>query len=228
MESGTRIGEPARRQHGRSFKASLVEQSSQPDASVAVIARNNGINANLLFKWRRAHGRKTTATSLSTAAAAAPTVLLPVHVEPVTRVGARSALEPTGRTHRQGVPEVGIEPSRHPDRSRIWAGVPDVRAAMGHTPRSSSMVENLNSRLQDAQAVADGATPCSLARIARLRAPRAGLTSAPKGCAARPFSTADPRGSLALVGVTRKQPLLNHAHDLASHGLEQPRSNRHF
>jgi len=148
MESGTRIGEPARRQHGRSFKASLVEQSSQPGASVAVIARNNGINANLLFKWRPAHGRKTTATSLSTAAAAAPTVLLPVHVEPVTRVGARSALEPTGRTHRQGVPEVGIEPSRHPDRSRIWAGVPDVRAAMGRTPRSSSMVENLNSRLR--------------------------------------------------------------------------------
>lgn len=95
MESGTRIGEPARRQHDRSFKASLVEQSLQPGASVAVIARNNGINANLLFKWRRDHGRKTTATSLSTAAAAAPTVLLPVHVEPVTRVGARSALEPT-------------------------------------------------------------------------------------------------------------------------------------
>lgn len=93
MESGTRIGEPARRQHDRSFKASLVEQSLQPGASVAVIARNNGINANLLFKWRRDHRRKTIATSLSTAAA--QSVLLPVHVEPVTRVGTRSALEPT-------------------------------------------------------------------------------------------------------------------------------------
>ena len=93
MESGTRIGEPARRQHDRSFKASLVEQSLQPGASVAVIARHNGINANLLFKWRRDHRRKTIATSLSTAAA--QSVLLPVHVEPVTRVGTRSALEPT-------------------------------------------------------------------------------------------------------------------------------------
>src|SRR5438128_4967347 len=70
----------------------------------------------------------------------------------------------------------------------------------------------------------NGATPCALARIARLRAPRAGLTSAPKSCAARPFSirpchtqTADPRGSLALVGVTRKQPLLNHAARSAWH-----------
>ena len=93
MESGTRIGEPARRQHDRSFKASLVEQSLQPGASVAVIARHNGINANLLFKWRRDHGRKAIAASMSTAAT--QTVLLPDHVEPVTRVGTRSALEPT-------------------------------------------------------------------------------------------------------------------------------------
>jgi transposase len=99
MESGTRIGEPARRQHDRSFKANLVEQSLQPGASVAVIARHNGINANLLFKWRRDHRRKTIAASMPTAgagaAAPAPTVLLPVHVEPVSRVGARSTLEPT-------------------------------------------------------------------------------------------------------------------------------------
>ena len=95
MKSGTRIGEPARRQHDRSFKASLVEQSLQPGASVAVIARHNGINANLLFKWRRDHSRKMIAVSLPTAGAAAATVLLPVHVEPVTRVAARPALEPT-------------------------------------------------------------------------------------------------------------------------------------
>ena len=95
MESGTRMGEPARRQHDRLFKASLVEQSLQPGASVAVIARNSGINANLLFKWRRDHGRKTIATSMPKAPAPAPTVLLPVHVEPVTSVGVRSTLEPT-------------------------------------------------------------------------------------------------------------------------------------
>lgn len=94
MESETRIGEPARRQHDRSFKAGLVEQSLQPGASVAVIARNNGINANLLFKWRRDHKRKTTATPMPTAPGPAATVLLPVHVEPVTKVGASSALQP--------------------------------------------------------------------------------------------------------------------------------------
>ncbi|EAR6709741.1 transposase [Salmonella enterica] len=34
------------------FKISLVEQSLQPGACVAQIARENGINDNLLFNWR--------------------------------------------------------------------------------------------------------------------------------------------------------------------------------
>ena len=93
MESGTRLGEPARRHHDRAFKAGLVEQSLQPGASVAVIARRNGVNANLLFKWRRDHRRKTIAASMPTVAA--PTVLLPVQIEPETRVGTSSALERT-------------------------------------------------------------------------------------------------------------------------------------
>ena len=85
MQSGTRIGEAARRQHDRSFKAGLVEQSLQPGASVAVIARTNGINANLLFKWRRDHKRERIAASMPTPLT--PTVLLPVHVESATMVG---------------------------------------------------------------------------------------------------------------------------------------------
>ncbi len=34
------------------FKIALVEQSLQPGACVAQIARENGINDNLLFNWR--------------------------------------------------------------------------------------------------------------------------------------------------------------------------------
>ncbi|MDO2558026.1 transposase, partial [Escherichia coli] len=33
------------------FKIALVEQSLQPGACVAQIARENGINDNLLFNW---------------------------------------------------------------------------------------------------------------------------------------------------------------------------------
>ncbi|WP_301233178.1 IS66-like element accessory protein TnpA [Pandoraea cepalis] len=35
------------------FKRRLVEQSYEPGASAARVARANDINANLLFKWRR-------------------------------------------------------------------------------------------------------------------------------------------------------------------------------
>ena len=38
-------------------KRSLVIESQQPGASVAEIARRNGVNANLLFVWRRLHER---------------------------------------------------------------------------------------------------------------------------------------------------------------------------
>lgn len=40
-------------QYDPAFKHSLVEQTLVPGASVARIAREHGINANQLFKWRR-------------------------------------------------------------------------------------------------------------------------------------------------------------------------------
>ena len=85
MKSGTGVSEPTRRHHDRSFKAGLVQQSLQPGASVAAIALQNGVNANLLFKWRRDHLRATGSTSTERA------VLLPVHVMPATEVAATAA-----------------------------------------------------------------------------------------------------------------------------------------
>ena len=53
MKTVTGIAGAPRRQHERSFKAELVKQCLVPGASVAAIALAGGINANLLFKWRR-------------------------------------------------------------------------------------------------------------------------------------------------------------------------------
>lgn len=44
---------PRRPNFPRDFKIALVEQSMQPDVSVAQLARENNINDNLLFNWRR-------------------------------------------------------------------------------------------------------------------------------------------------------------------------------
>jgi transposase len=72
------IGTP-RRQHDRAFKAELVEECLVPGASVAAIALAGGINANLLFKWRRDH---LLSKQLSSAASSASALLIPVHVAP--------------------------------------------------------------------------------------------------------------------------------------------------
>jgi transposase len=34
-------------------KRRIVEETLEPDASVAAVARKHGVNANLLFGWRR-------------------------------------------------------------------------------------------------------------------------------------------------------------------------------
>ncbi|HCG6132303.1 IS66-like element accessory protein TnpA [Vibrio parahaemolyticus] len=43
-----------RRQYTPEFRAKLVALCAQPEWSVARVAREHGINANLLHKWRRA------------------------------------------------------------------------------------------------------------------------------------------------------------------------------
>ena len=63
-----------RRQHDRQFKRHLVELSQQPGASVAAIALEHGLNANLLFKWRR--------NALCAQVNSEPAVLLPVQLKP--------------------------------------------------------------------------------------------------------------------------------------------------
>lgn len=75
MKTVTGIAKTRRRQHERSFKAELVAQCLVPGASVAAVALAGGVNANMLFKWRREHQRaKGTASSSA--------VLVPVQVAP--------------------------------------------------------------------------------------------------------------------------------------------------
>lgn len=66
-----------RRRHADAFKQALVDRSLVPGASVAAIAQDAGINANLLFNWRRLHLQSL---ALPAADAARGPVLLPVTV----------------------------------------------------------------------------------------------------------------------------------------------------
>lgn len=72
-----------RRSYHAEFKRHLVELSLVPGASVAKIALDHRLNANILFKWRRSHLR-----ALAQSSPKSVTGLLPVTVmEPERAAG---------------------------------------------------------------------------------------------------------------------------------------------
>ena len=68
-----------RREHSTEFKRDLVARSLELGVSVAAIAMDNGINANLLFGWRRRH-LESLASAEPAPARSPAAVLLPVSI----------------------------------------------------------------------------------------------------------------------------------------------------
>lgn len=93
------------RRHSDEFKRSLVLQSFEPGASVPRIARDNGINANQLFAWRKLHKDGHTAT----APVVSHTELLPVAV---TSPPAPSPCEPAATESRRSSGVLRLEFAR--------------------------------------------------------------------------------------------------------------------
>ena len=81
-----------RREHSPEFKRELVARSLLPNASVSSIALEAGINANLLFTWRRAH---RDAMEASASPIASPAVLVPVKLEVPGEDGVLASSSPT-------------------------------------------------------------------------------------------------------------------------------------
>ncbi|WP_235684498.1 IS66-like element accessory protein TnpA [Pseudomonas coronafaciens] len=53
--------QPQRRSYSKSFKAQVIQECAQPDASIASIALSHSLNANLVHKWIRVQAQKSTA-----------------------------------------------------------------------------------------------------------------------------------------------------------------------
>ena len=90
MDKRVTSGKDTRRKHSEELKRELVERSLEPGASVAAIAQEHGINANLLFNWRRLRLR----AEAPAVEDAAPPTLLPVIVQ----------MEPAAKTHKAIAP----------------------------------------------------------------------------------------------------------------------------
>ncbi|WP_348693236.1 transposase [Stutzerimonas balearica] len=52
---------PSAPTYSKSFKAQVIQECSEPGASIANIALGYSLNANLVHKWIRLHTQKTTA-----------------------------------------------------------------------------------------------------------------------------------------------------------------------
>ena len=53
--SARQLAPPKRRMRSNAEKRRIVEQTFAAGASVASVARDHGVNTNLLFTWRRLH-----------------------------------------------------------------------------------------------------------------------------------------------------------------------------
>ncbi|EBE9838872.1 transposase, partial [Salmonella enterica subsp. enterica serovar Newport] len=81
MESQSWRKEP-RKIYSNDFKLRIVELASRPDACVALIAREDGVNDNVIFKWLRlwqkeSHISRRLPATINTSTSAA---ILPVEV----------------------------------------------------------------------------------------------------------------------------------------------------
>ena len=118
-----------RRRHSLSEKRRIVELTLQPGASVSQVAQVNGVNANQVFKWRRALKRG----ELNEPVAAPPT-LLPVMlsaaceaVSETVRVGAKEQSTPGGAIHIEFPGRAMISVERGADPSLLRSILESLR-----------------------------------------------------------------------------------------------------
>ncbi len=108
---------PARRRYTAAFRRELVERCLQPGASVSGIALENGINANVVFRWRREHLRAVSGVAQH---GAAQPVLLPV------MLAAATPTEPASMCSRSPMPTGVIEIDIGAARVRLRGSVDEA------------------------------------------------------------------------------------------------------
>ena len=105
---------PPRRMRTNDEKRRIVEEAMVPGASVAAVARRHGVNANLLFGWRRLHkqgllerSREPTA-SLLPVQVTTPTVVTEPRSSGTTRSSSRPQRRPIAAQRSSGHIEIEL------------------------------------------------------------------------------------------------------------------------
>jgi transposase len=88
-----------RRRHALAEKRRIVELTFEPGASVAQVAQANGVNANQVFKWRRAFERGELVESVSGSTALLPVTISAPCTPAVEEPAAQEHSTPSGSIH---------------------------------------------------------------------------------------------------------------------------------
>lgn len=120
LETGT--GHRPRRWRTLSEKRRIAELTFEPGASVALVARSHGVNANQVFKWRRALKRGELNEPAAGSAALLPvTVSAPCEAVSATgEAGAKERSAPSGSIHIEfpGMAMISVERGADPSLLR--------------------------------------------------------------------------------------------------------------
>ncbi len=101
----------ARRHRSKEERRRIVEESLVPGASVAVIARAHGVNANQVFNWRKLYGEGRLDVEQPP--------LLPVHITEVFETPHTPTVSQAGTIHIElGRARVRIEGAADPETVR--------------------------------------------------------------------------------------------------------------
>jgi transposase len=109
-------GPRTRKRRSIQEKLQIVRETLQSEASVAVIARRHGVNANQVFTWRRQYQRGQIKGRSGTRAKEA--LVLPVHIAEPPQARIPSSTAETDRV-RPTSPRIEIELANGP-RVKIW------------------------------------------------------------------------------------------------------------
>jgi len=91
-------GRKKRQMRSAAEKLQIVEETLAPGASVALVAREHGVNANQVFKWRRLHLAGKLITQRSKRSTAIGARLLPVTISDAGQPLGTVVAEPTPRS----------------------------------------------------------------------------------------------------------------------------------
>lgn len=106
LDSGSReetkrskLAEGPRRGYGLDFKLGILKETFEPGASVAAVALRHGMNANVIFRWRKLHREGQLGEGAAAAAKQLPAPsLVPVRIVPDEAHAAREAIKPAPRS----------------------------------------------------------------------------------------------------------------------------------